>query len=181
MQTFISTWNEIMCLAVFVGIITIMAFLYTYALPHDAFSKAISRFVTKNILWIGFIISLSAMISSLVYSDVIGFPPCMFCWWARVMFYPQVLLFGYALIKKDHTILPYTLLLTTCGLVITTYHSIIQMIGESAIPCSVSGVSCLTRDVYMFGFITIPFMGLVGFATLLLSILVAKKHNKTKI
>ena len=181
MESFISFWNGLMVTGVFAGLAFIMGLLYTLALPGDKFSKAVSAFIGKNILLIGLLISLAAMISSLVYSDVIGYPPCMFCWYARVMFYPQVFLFGRAMMKKDFNILPYVTILTVLGLVITIYHSIIQMVGESLVPCAVSGVSCLTRDVYVFGFITIPFMGAVGFATLFFSLMVARKHHKKQI
>ncbi len=178
MQSFIPFWNNLMCIGVFIGILVIMKLIYALALPNDKFSKIISDFVRKHILVIGFVISLSALVCSLVYSDVIGYPPCMLCWYARVMFYPQVFLFGRALWKKDRNILPYALILTTLGLIITTYHSIIQITGEGLVPCTVGGVSCVTRDVFMFGFITIPFMGAVGFAVLFLSLLVAKKSSK---
>ena len=167
-----------MCLAVFIGILVIMKLVYALALPKDKYSKIISDFVTKNILAIGFVLSLAAIICSLVYSDVIGYPPCMLCWYARVFFYPQAFLFGRALWKKDRNILPYSLILTTLGLIVTVYHSIIQITGEGLVPCTVGGVSCVTSDVFMFGFITIPFMGAVGFGALFLSLLIAKKSSK---
>ena len=181
MESFISFWNGLMIAGVFAGLVYIMGLIYTLILPGDKFSKAMSGFVSKNILVIGFLLSLAAMVSSLVYSDIIGYPPCMFCWYARVMFYPQVFLFGRALLKKDQNILPYATILTVLGFVITVYHSIIQIVGESLVPCAVSGVSCLTRDVYVFGFITIPFMGVVGFGALLFSLLVTRSHHKKNI
>ena len=177
MESFIFVWNGLMAAAVFAGMLSIMALIYTLLLPTDGFSKSFGGFVSRNILTIGFLISVAAFVSSLVYSNVIGYPPCLFCWWARVMFYPQVLLYGLALFKKDRNILRYSLLLTSIGLDITVYHSIIMLTGESLVPCTVGGISCLTRDVFMFGFITIPFMGAVGFATLLFSLLVAKKSQ----
>ncbi|MEI6316595.1 MAG: disulfide bond formation protein B [bacterium] len=179
MESFISFWNGLMALAVFGGIAAVMGLLYTLILPNDSFSRFASKFVAKNILIIGFLLSLSALLVSLVYSEVIGYPPCLFCWWARVMFYPQFFLFGRALWKKDFNILPYSLILTAIGTIIGIYHSIIVLVGESVVPCTVSGVSCLTRDVYMFGFITIPMMSLTGFAVLLFCLLVAKKSRNT--
>lgn len=168
-----------MATAVFVGMAAIMALIYTLALPQDGFSRSVGSFVSKNILGIGFLISLAAIISSLVYSNIIDYPPCLLCWWARVLFYPQVILFGRALWKKDFNILPYAMILTLLGAILTAYHSTIMITGESLLPCTVGGISCLTRDVFMFGFITIPFMGFIGFTTLLFSLFVAKKsYNK---
>ena len=167
-----------MCFAVFGGIIVAMGLIYTLVLPNDSFSKMVSHFTSKNILLIGFLISLAAIVSSLVYSNVIGYPPCMLCWYARIFFYPQIILYGRGLLKKDYNILPYSLILTMLGLILTTYHSFIQLTGESILPCTAGGVSCLTRDVYMYGFITIPFMGVVGFGVLLLALCVSKKAAK---
>ena len=169
-----------MSVATFGGILASLMLLYTLVLPGDKFSRATHRLISKNILIIGFIISITALVSSLVYSDFIGYPPCMLCWYARVAFYPQVFLFAVALAKKDRKILDYSLALTIFGLVVTAYHSLIQIVGESPFPCSVGGVSCVTRQVFEFGFITIPFMGFIGFLVLLLSLLVAKKVLKSK-
>ena len=80
-----------------------------------------------------------------------------------------------ALRKKDRNILSYAQILTGIGLLISTYHYITESIQYSPLPCSARQVSCLTRYVYELGFITIPFMGLVGFLTLFLAIRVAKR------
>ncbi len=118
------------------------------------------------------------MVSSLIYSDVIGYPPCLLCWYARIAFYPMVLMFAMALFKKrDRGILDYCLGLTTFGIIITGYHTWTNIVGYSPLPCAAT-VSCLTRYVYEYGFITIPFMGLMGFITLFLALLAAKRFKK---
>ncbi len=141
------------------------------------FSKSIIGFVHKNILAIGFFISFAAMASSLVYSEIIGYPPCLLCWYARVAFYPQVLIFAMALFKSERKVVDYMMGLTVFGLAVTAYHSIIQIVGESPLPCAVGGISCVTRQVYEYGFITIPLMGFVGFAVLFLCLLTSKRAS----
>lgn len=178
MESFTQSWNTLMAVSVLVGIMTILALLYTLALPEDALSKKISTFTGKHILTLGFLISLAAMVSSLVYSDLIGYPPCLFCWYARVAFYPQVFIYSLALYKKDFKILDYSLLLTVLGTIMTAYHYVAETVQYSPLPCAAAGVSCLTRYVYEFGFITIPLMGLVGFLALLLTTLIAKRELK---
>ena len=167
-----------MAAGVFAGIIVILGFLYTLALPDDGFSKAVLAFVHKHANLLAFIIALAAMVSSLVYSDYIGYPPCLLCWYARTLFYPQVFMFGLALKKRDRSIWDYSLLLSALGMILTCYHFLTDMFQYSPLPCTVGGVSCLTRYVDMFGFITIPFMGFIGFTMLLMTILVAKKAQK---
>ncbi len=170
-----------MSTGIFFGLAVILVYIFTLTVPSHAFSKKISSIVGKYILWIGLVLSGAAIVSSLVYSDVIGYPPCLLCWWTRIFFYPQVALFAVALIKKEKKILDYSLVLTSIGLLISTYHYIIESVGYSPLPCSANGVSCLTRYVYEYGFITIPFMGLVGFALLLLSLVIAKKAYITTV
>ena len=155
-----------------------MAQIYALVLPGDGFSKRLNTFVSKNILLIGFLISLAALVSSQVYEHIIGYPPCMLCWYIRVAFYPMVILFGMALVKKDRKILDYALGLTVFGLLVSGFHSLIQVVGESPLPCGASGVSCVTRFVYEYGFLSIPLMGFISFAVLFLGILAAKRAAK---
>lgn len=155
--------------------------LYTLIVPADPLSAKVRGFVSKQILWIGLALALAAMVSSLVYSDIIGFPPCLLCWYTRIAFYPQVFLYGLALWRKERFILDYALLLTVAGTIVSTYHYLSETFQYSPLPCAAGGVSCLTRYVYEFGFITIPFMGLVGFATLLLALLVERRARKEKV
>lgn len=167
-----------MGVATIAEIIICFAFIYVLSIPNDKFSHLVKKLVGKNILVIGFIISFSAMIGSLIYSNFIGFPPCQLCWYARILFYPQVLIFGMALFKKDTRIVDYAIALCALGVILGAYHSLIQITGSSPIPCEIGGISCSTREVYQFGFITIPLMGAVGFLTLLLSLIISKKAPK---
>ncbi len=179
MNSFVSFWNTILSVATLGGIVVSFVLIYALILPKDKFSKATISIVGKNILFIGFVVPLAALVGSLGYSEIIGYPPCVLCWYARVAFYPQILIFAMAIFKKDRTVIDYALALTVFGLIVTLYHSIIQIAGSSPFPCSADGISCATREVFEYGFITIPFMGFVGFLTLLLSLLIGKKYHHT--
>ncbi len=133
--------------------------------------KVILSFVEKKVLWVGFFISLICLLGSLVYSNIIGYPPCALCWWARILIYPQVILFAVALYKKDFSVITYSLILSGLGILISGYHYLTEVIGYSPLPCSAVGVSCLTRNVFEFGFVTIPFMVLSAFILLFIVML----------
>ena len=179
MESFITFWNGLMAAGVFAGIAAILACFYALALPGDGFSKGLTGFVGKHANLLGFLISLAAMVSSLVYSDYIGYAPCLLCWYARTLFYPQVFMYALALKKRDRSVLDYSLVLTVLGMVLTCYHFLTDMFQYSPLPCTVNGVSCLTRYVYLFGFITIPFMGFICFAMLFCMVMVAKRAQKS--
>ena len=178
MEAFTLFWNQFMAFATFGGIIASFVLVYVLVLPTTSFSQKISAFLTKNVLWLGFLFSLAAMAGSLIYSDVIGYPPCLFCWYLRIAFYPQVLLFAVALFKKDRGIIDYALGLSFIGLIISVTHVLSENIGASPLPCEASGPSCLIKYVYLYGFITIPVMGLVSLATLFLILLTVKRASK---
>ncbi len=128
-------------------------------------------FVNKHYLPLGFAISLSAVLFSLVYSEIIKFAPCYLCWWARVFMVPQAFLYGLALWNKDRKVLNYSALLIAVGFVVSVYHNLGYYFGEgSSLPCDASGISCYQHLVSEFGgYISIPMLSLtsvVGIATL---------------
>ena len=59
--------------------------------------------IKKNIIYILFTITLIATLGSFFYSEIIGLAPCAFCWYARTMLFPQVIILGIAIFKKKAT------------------------------------------------------------------------------
>ncbi len=58
-------------------------------------------FVNKYVLELIFFSSMSALVGSLLYSNVAGFPPCELCWIQRIFMYPQALLSFMSMNSKD--------------------------------------------------------------------------------
>ncbi len=170
MSSFVEIYNTISALGSI--LMALLAISIIVAVLIDRKSMFV-QFIAKHSLKLGFIFSIVGVIGSLIYSNVIGYPPCMFCWYARIFLYPQMFLYGLALYHKDELVYRYTKILTILGIIFGTYHYITEMIGSAPIPCSAGGVSCLTRYVFLFGFVSIPFMVLSIFV-LLASILFAK-------
>jgi len=118
-------------------------------------------------LRLSFLISLSAIFGSLYFSEVLGYPPCVLCWYQRICIYPLAFIFGVGLLKEDRECLSYAWPLILVGTLIAAYHNLLYygIIPESITPCK-QGVSCSTRQVEYLGFITIPLLSLIGFLTL---------------
>lgn len=137
-------------------------------------------FIHKHFILIGFLLSLGTTLASLFYSEVIKFPPCSLCWWARIFMYPLVILFGVALWLKDRKVWQYVLPMLGIGLIVSIYHNLGYYFGESsALPCDASGVSCYQHLVSEFGgYISIPMLSLTSVVSVLVVILVAYFYKK---
>ncbi len=128
--------------------------------------------------YIAWFVALLAMLGSLYFSEIKGFPPCVLCWYQRIVMYPLVIIIAVGMIKKD-TYLPYYVLpLTILGMIVSIYHNLLyyNILPESAGPC-LAGVSCTTKFIAYFGFLTIPLLSLLALTTITVLMIVHKKLN----
>lgn len=123
-----------------------------------------------------FFIALIATLGSLFFSEVMNFIPCSMCWYQRIFMYPLVLIFLVQLLYPDDKLLKYALPITIVGFLFSVYHNLLMfgIIPEKIVPC-VQGVPCSTRYIDWFGFITIPFLSLVAYSLILITLLLAYK------
>ncbi len=138
--------------------------LYT----KKSFKNFVYTFVNKHVLTLLFIFSMSALVGSLVYSNIAGFPPCELCWIQRIFMYPQALFSFIAMIKKDKSIISYLVPMSVLGAIVAFYHSLSDWgFGGSLLGCTSVGGECSRVYVLEYGYITIPFMALTTFIYLL--------------
>ena len=119
-------------------------------------------------LHINFVIALSATLGSLYFSEIMKFPPCTLCWYQRICIYPLVGIFCAALLTEDRHHLKYSVPLLVLGLTLAIYHNLLYfgVIAQELVPCT-GAVSCSSRQLELYGFITIPLLALISFATML--------------
>lgn len=132
----------------------------------------------KYVLYLAFFQALAGMLGSLFFSEILHFPPCSLCWYQRIALYPLVVIFGVAILKKDRLVQYYAWPLIGAGWIIALYHNSLyyNILPEAAAPC-IAGISCTTKFIEWFGFITIPFLSLISFTTLGLLMLIYQKVN----
>lgn len=125
----------------------------------------------SSIFWLrlNFLIASTATIGSLFFSEVMKFPPCTLCWYQRICIYPLVVIFGSALLTEDSGHRKYSVPLLLVGLVLAIYHNLIYfgIVAKELVPCT-GTVSCSSKQLELFGFITIPLLAFGGFAAMLL-------------
>jgi disulfide bond formation protein DsbB len=122
-------------------------------------------------IWIAWIVAVVATAGSLIYSEVVHFIPCRLCWFQRIAMYPLAIILLVGAIRREALVKYYALPLSLGGLLISTWHYLIQTFpGLAGGSCDASN-PCSSRYVETFGFISIPFMAGAGF--ILISVLLA--------
>ncbi len=124
----------------------------------------------RTVLSLAWLISAVSAGGSLYYSEIIGFTPCLLCWYQRIAMYPLVPVLGVAAFAADTWSWRYSLPLALVGLGIAAYHVTIQFRPALEVMSCTAGVPCTARYVSAFGFVSIPVMAGSGF--LLISALV---------
>ena len=119
------------------------------------------------------------MAGSLYFSEVMHLTPCVLCWYQRICMYPLVLVLMAGIFLKDKKVVLYTAPLAFIGWVISVYHNLLywKILPESIAPCQ-AGVSCTTKLIEWFGFVTIPFLSCISFTVILLCLGIYWKLRK---
>ena len=172
----ISTINFLFSLGT-LGFIALSVFLLIGIFSKD--KGPAFAWVAQNSLLLVVAISIAGAGGSLIYQYVIGFAPCVLCWYQRIVLYPIAIISLVAIVKKhSHVeVSSYAMVLAIIGLVLSAYHNFEKIIGKDLISCEAFGASCLQSYVKGFGFIDIPVMSLVFFVTIILIILTRKRFK----
>ena len=120
-------------------------------------------------------IPVFAMAGSLYFSQVVHMIPCELCWYQRIAMYPLAPILAVGAFRGEAGVWRYALALPVFGVLASAYHIMVQY-GPPGIPqpCG-TGVSCATRYVSVFGFISIPMMALAAFLLLVALLLLVRQ------
>jgi disulfide bond formation protein DsbB len=138
------------------------------------------KWVGERAVLLSFFITLATALGSLFYSSVLGYEPCLLCWWQRIFHFPQFIIFGLALWKRRSDVFLYTAPLSVVGGMFALYHIALPYLGSIGIDCGATGVSCNKQFVLEFGYITIPVMSLSVFVTLILLAITNRLRSNEK-
>lgn len=143
--------------------------LFLLAFTFDSgLRQKVYGYVETYILYFIFLVSLVGVGASLLYSHVLGFPPCELCWVQRIFLYPQAIISFLAILRKDKGIVIYLLPLSVLGVLVSIYQSLANFgIGSALLECTSQGGACSKVYVLEYGYITIPIMALTTFAYLI--------------
>ena len=179
-------------LAIILQLVSVFTLVLLFLVSKEnKFRNKFLSFISKHFLFIGFLISFFAVALSLFYSEIIGYLACSLCWWQRIFFFPQLILFGVAYFRKfthsnnqnylkgDRGIGIYAFPLLLIGFLISIYHNFIYYFSKSIVPCDASGVSCVQRLVNEIGgYASIPMFSLTMFSALIILLLVVRFYKR---
>ncbi|MDH3540137.1 MAG: disulfide bond formation protein B [Acidimicrobiia bacterium] len=127
-------------------------------------------------VWIAAAVATTSTVGSLIYSEYFDLIPCRLCWYQRIAMYPlAVILLSAALRRDNGGARRYGVSLAVIGTTIAAYHYLIQQFPslESG-SCSLEA-PCSAPYVWIYDFISIPYMALAGFALILALLLTTEK------
>ena len=125
-------------------------------------------------IFLAWLISLSAMLGSLYFSDIRMLEPCHLCWYQRIVIYPLDLLLGIACWRGQGVIIPYAIPFPMMAFGIALYQVIIQANPSlEVVSACGAGPSCVEKLDIGLGPITIPMLSLASQAMMIILLVYA--------
>jgi disulfide bond formation protein DsbB len=117
---------------------------------------------------------------SLFMSEVLGWVPCVLCWYQRILMYPLALILTIGIVRRDRGLHGYVLPFSIAGMGVALYHYLLIKTTWLPPPACTVGIPCTTDYLNVFGFINVPFLALVAFTIITGMMLVfARLHPLT--
>jgi len=118
-----------------------------------------------------------AMLGSLYFSEVVGYRPCVLCWYQRIAMYALAIVLVIAALRKDRAIVPYAMVLAGLGTVISSYHWLLERWPRIDTGSCSPDAPCSVPYFEVFGFVSLAFMALCAFVTVVVFLGVASPQS----
>ena len=130
-------------------------------------------------LWIICMITTGAMVGSLYFSESVGFAPCKLCWYQRIAMYSIAIISFVAALRNDKNIARYTIVLAPIGLLVSTYHYLLEWFPTLETNVCSLDVPCTAVWFRELGFVTLCFMAGCAFITVIAVSLAIMREQTT--
>ena len=142
--------------------------------PRWAFARDAGSAVADAGLWLAFIVAAGATIGSLYFSEEAGYVPCRLCWFQRIFMYPLSVILLIAAIRRDRAVRWYVVPLAAIGAAISSYHYLLEWRPSlEGGACTATGPACADIWFRELGFVTLAFMALAGFVSIIVFVTVS--------
>ena len=146
------------------GIITLAALAFEKSM---SWAGAWLTQVRASGLWIICMITTGAMVGSLYFSEKVGFAPCKLCWYQRIAMFSIAIISFAAALRNDKNIARYTIVLAPLGLIVSTYHYLLEWFPTLETNVCSLDVPCTAVWFRELGFVTLCFMAGCAFITVI--------------
>ena len=163
------------------GIVTFAALVFEKSM---SWAGAWLTQVRASGLWIICMITTGAMVGSLYFSESVGFAPCKLCWYQRIAMYSIAIISFVAALRNDKNIARYTIVLAPLGLIVSTYHYLLEWFPTLETNVCSLDVPCTAVWFRELGFVTLCFMAGCAFITVIavsLAVIREQKIDSTSI
>ena len=119
-------------------------------------------------VFIAWLVASVSTLGALFLGEVMGYTPCMLCWYQRICMFPLVLILAAGLFPFDRRVVRYALPLALAGWLLAIFHWAVAsgLVPERVTPCS-QGVPCSVEQVTWFGFLTLPMLSVLAFSLII--------------
>lgn len=161
------------------GIGAVLAVIAALLAPRWGPAAVAARAVGEAGLWLAFVVAAGATVGSMWFSEVAGFVPCRLCWFQRIAMYPLALVTLVAAVRADRRVGWYVVPIAAIGAAVALWHYAIEWRPalEGGV-CTATGPSCADIWFREFGFVTLAFMALIGFLSVIVFTLLAARHRR---
>lgn len=124
--------------------------------------------VAWSLAFVAWLVAAVSTLGALFLGEVMGYAPCVLCWYQRIFMFPLVFVIAAGLFPLDLRLVRYALPLAVGGWLVAVYHFLLitGVVPETASPCT-RGVPCSSVEVTWFGFLTIPLLSVLAFSAIL--------------
>jgi disulfide bond formation protein DsbB len=131
--------------------------------------------------FLAWLLAAVSTLGALFFSEIMGFAPCVLCWYQRIAMFPLVLVLAAGLLPFDARVVRYALPLALTGLAVALFHVAVVAgwIPENLQPCR-QGIPCSEVQVRWLGFVTIPLLSALSFAGVSGLLIAAHLQSKSK-
>jgi disulfide bond formation protein DsbB len=124
------------------------------------------------------LIASASTLGALFFGEVMKLPPCSLCWYQRIFMFPMMLILPFGLFPFDRNVVRSALPLVGIGGLLAALHVLLVagVIPERVAPCR-QGVPCSETVIEWFGFVTIPLLSFMAFATIAVLLILALSRS----
>ena len=121
-----------------------------------------------TLVFIAWLVASVSTLAALFLGEVMGYTPCVLCWYQRICMFPLVLVLAAGLFPFDRRVVRYALPLAFAGWLLAAFQWGVAggLIPERVTPCS-QGVPCSLEQVVWFGFLTLPMLSVLAFSIII--------------